>query len=266
MAIPKKIHYCWYGPKPIPKLLQHCINSWKTHLSDYEFMLWNEDNTEFDCDFLRYAYDNEKWAFVSDYVRLKAIYDYGGVYLDTDMLLLKPLDFFLNDECFFVAEHENSIGVSIFGAVKNSFFIKACKSYYLNYDSFKNQSLVPIPKVVTDAYEEYYDKENVFLEDIKLKGLTVYHEDYFYTLPYGKLFDIHNYKKYLKDNSYGVHLWFGSWHFYNELMLIRRKEYSKAFKKMYKTIFIEKKMTLKYFKKVAVAFKDSFQVKNAFKS
>jgi mannosyltransferase OCH1-like enzyme len=262
--IPKIVHYCWFGKKPIPKMLQYCINSWKVHLSDYEIILWNEDNFNFDCDFVREAYNKEKWAFVSDYVRLKVVYDYGGIYLDTDMLLFKPLDFFLNQDCFFVAEHKNSIGVCVFGAASKNDFIKDCTLYYENYN-LKNVTMVPMPKVVTDAYEEKYERRNIFLEDMKLEGLTIYQEDYFYALPYGKLFDIHNYENYLKANSYGVHLWFGSWHSYNELMLIRRKEYSKAFKNIYKTLFVEKKWSFKYLKKVVVAFKESFQVKNAFK-
>jgi mannosyltransferase OCH1-like enzyme len=228
-------------------------------------MLWNEDNSEFDCDFAREAYEKKKWAFVSDYIRLKAVYDYGGIYLDTDMLITRPLDFFLTQDCFFVAEHKNSIGVGVFGAKVNDDFIEKSLNYYKNY-KIGDKAIAPIPKVVTDAYEENYNRDNVFLEDIHLEGLTIYHEDYFYALPYGKLFDIHNYKQYLKENSYGVHLWFGSWHSYNELMLIRRKEYSKALRKMFKTVFIEKKVTVKYFRKVAVAFKESFQVQNAFKS
>src|SRR5690606_8141901 len=98
--LPKKIHYCWFGKKPIPKILKYCIDSWKTQLPDYQFFLWNEGNTAFDCEFINKAYDDKNWAFVSDYVRLKVVYEYGGIYLDTDMLLLKSLDNFLDNECF----------------------------------------------------------------------------------------------------------------------------------------------------------------------
>ncbi len=262
--IPKKIHYCWFGKKTIPIMLQYCIDSWKVQLPDYEIILWNEKNVEFDCEFITKAYKDKNWAFVSDYVRLKVVYEHGGIYLDTDMLLLKPLDDFLENECFFVAEHSNSIGVGIFGAKRHNPFIKDCLQYYTSFKS-KNQSIIPIPKIVTDAFELRYCKPNIFEKNIVVDGLTIYYMDYFYSLPYSKLFDIHNYKKYLKNNSYGIHLWFGSWHSYNELYLIRRKEYSKAVKKILKTIFINKKFGFLYFKKLISAFRDSLKYKNAFR-
>ncbi|HBY68354.1 MAG TPA: hypothetical protein DEG69_11695, partial [Flavobacteriaceae bacterium] len=130
MAVPKTIHYCWFGTNPIPNRLQYCIKSWKKLLPDYTFILWNEENTVFDCDFIKTAYAAKKWAFVADFVRIKSVYDYGGIYMDTDMLLLRPLDSFLNHDCFFVAEHNLSIGVGIFGAEKNNAFIKKCLDTY----------------------------------------------------------------------------------------------------------------------------------------
>src|SRR5690606_128069 len=135
----------------------------------------------------------------------------------------KSLDNFLNNDCFFVAEHTNSIGVGIFGAKEKNAFIKDCLQYYINFES-GNQSIVPIPKIVTDEFEKRFSRQNIFEKTIEIEGLTIYYIDYFYSLPYNKLIDIHNYKKYLTENSYGIHLWFGSWHSYNELYLIRRKE------------------------------------------
>src|SRR5690606_26051366 len=155
MAIPKIIHYCWYGDKPFPKMLQYCIDSWKKHLPDYEFMLWNEDNTECDCNFIRKAYAEKKWAFVSDYVRLKAVFDHGGFYMDTDMLLVKPLDDFLDNQCFFVAEHPKSIGVGIFGAIHQNNFIGLCLESYRKEDA----ELLPIPKIVSNIFLQKYELE-----------------------------------------------------------------------------------------------------------
>lgn len=93
MSIPKVIHYCWFGENPQPESVQHCIQSWKKFCPDYEIIEWNESN--FDCSTNRYcreAYEQKKWAFVSDYARLKIINDQGGIYLDTDVELVKPLD------------------------------------------------------------------------------------------------------------------------------------------------------------------------------
>lgn len=261
MAIPKIIHYCWFGRKPIPKMLQYCIASWYETLPDYQFMLWNEDNTTFDCEFVKTAYEEKKWAFVSDYVRLKVVYEYGGVYMDTDMLLLKPLEDFLYTECFLVAEHSKSIGVGVFGAKKHNYFINLCIKEYQK----PGFEFVPIPKVVSDIFVEEYSMERKFINNIVLNHIRVYTPDYFYSLPYSKLFDIHNYKNYLTTNSYGVHLWDGSWHKYNELVLLRRKEYSKAFERIFKTIFYDKKLGISYLKKVLRAFKDSVFTVNAFK-
>lgn len=261
--IPKIIHYCWFGEKPIPKILQFCIKSWQEQLPDYEFFLWDERNSDFDCEFVIQAYKEKRWAFVSDYIRLQAVYKHGGIYMDTDMLLIRSLSPFMNNDCFFVAEHEKSIGVGVFGAIKNNIFIKDCLDYYKNLNA--DQKYVPIPKVVTDVFQEKYALENIFTKNIFLDGLTIYYLDLFYALPYHKLFDIHNYEKYLTQNSYGVHLWFGSWHSYNEFVLLRRKEYYNALKRILRTIFIERKISLSYIKKLLIAFKDSISVKNAFK-
>lgn len=91
--IPKKIHYCWFGKGEMPELAQKCINSWHKFMPDYEYKLWNEES--FDVNVIPYtreAYEARKYAFVTDYVRLWALYTEGGIYMDTDVEILKPLD------------------------------------------------------------------------------------------------------------------------------------------------------------------------------
>lgn len=103
--IPKIIHYCWFGRKPLPKLALKCIASWKKFLPNYEIKEWNEDN--FDVNQIQYtaeAYKCKKYAFVSDYARFKIMYDYGGIYFDTDVEAIKPLDCIINKGAFWGLE------------------------------------------------------------------------------------------------------------------------------------------------------------------
>ena len=110
--IPKVIHYCWFGGNPKPKLAEKCIKSWKKYCPDYEIVEWNEDNFDISAAplYVRQAYEAKKWAFVTDYVRLEVVYNHGGVYLDTDVELLKSLDSLLDNKAFF--GYENGIHVA----------------------------------------------------------------------------------------------------------------------------------------------------------
>ena len=101
MAIPKIIHYVWMGGKEKPPKIKKCIKTWKKHLKDYEFIEWNEKNFDINSNsFVKKMYENKKWAFVSDYVRAYAIYNYGGIYLDTDVFVIDKLDSLLNSRAF----------------------------------------------------------------------------------------------------------------------------------------------------------------------
>lgn len=92
--IPKIIHYCWFGGNPLPKLAKKCIRSWKKYCKGYEIREWNESNFDISTAplYVRQAYEAKKWAFVTDYVRLYVVHEYGGIYLDTDVQIKKKLD------------------------------------------------------------------------------------------------------------------------------------------------------------------------------
>lgn len=99
--IPKKIHYCWFGDKPFPKLVRNCMDSWREYCPDWEIIRWDESNSApTETTYSRQAYEAGKWAFVSDYVRLKVLWEQGGIYLDTDVELTGPLDGLLEQEGF----------------------------------------------------------------------------------------------------------------------------------------------------------------------
>ena len=108
--IPKKIHYCWFGGKPLPKDVEACIASWKKYCPDYEIVRWDEGNYDVTKHpFMKAAYEAKCWAFVSDYARLDVIAQNGGIYLDTDVELLKNLDPVLEDGCWFAMQQEDSV-------------------------------------------------------------------------------------------------------------------------------------------------------------
>ena len=119
--IPKTIHYCWFGRNPKPKLAEKCIKSWRKYCPDYEIIEWNEDNFDLSaCPlYVRQAYEAKKWAFVTDYVRLMVVFDHGGIYMDTDVELKKPLDTLLGHQGYFGFEDGVHINTGLgFGAVK----------------------------------------------------------------------------------------------------------------------------------------------------
>lgn len=119
--IPKIIHYCWFGRGEKPPLALKCIESWKKYLPDYEIKEWNEDNFDLDeFPYVRQAYDARKFAFVTDVVRLYAIYNQGGVYMDTDVEVLKPIDSLLSYEAVSGFESSNQIPTGLMACEKGS--------------------------------------------------------------------------------------------------------------------------------------------------
>ena len=135
MSIPKIIHYCWFGPNPIPKNEQIYIENWQVKLPEYRFVFWNEES--FDVQSVRYvkqAYDQGKYAFVSDYVRIYALNKYGGIYLDTDVEVLKDFSPFLDHNTFLGFENRTMVGTGIIGTQKNNpLFLKLLR-YYNSHD------------------------------------------------------------------------------------------------------------------------------------
>lgn len=150
--IPKVIHYCWFGNNPKPELVLRCIESWKVHCPDYELLEWNEQN--FDVaqhPFMKAAYEAKKWAFVSDVARLLVVYQYGGIYLDTDVELHMPLDIQLQYECFFAFESAAYIASGLgFGAIKEHPYIKVMIDSYQDA-TFNHKSTISCPQFNTEA-------------------------------------------------------------------------------------------------------------------
>ncbi len=153
--IPKKIHYCWFGGKEKPALAQKCIESWKKYCPDYEIIEWNEDNFDVNiCAYTQYHFQNKKFAFLSDYVRLCVIYQHGGFYFDTDVELKKNIDFLLSYDAVFGFENQQYINTGQgFGAVAQHDTICAMKKCYENLipDSSGAFTVDACPTYNTDA-------------------------------------------------------------------------------------------------------------------
>lgn len=156
--IPKVIHYCWFGGNPLPYEVKKCIKSWEKMCPDYEIKQWNESNFDIsDNTFARVAYENKAWAFVSDYARLKIVFDYGGIYLDTDVELLKSLDHLLDNKCYIGIQQAQSLcqtGLG-FGAEKNSYIVEKMLEKYSNIEFDVNKKLelaCPILNVNVKSY------------------------------------------------------------------------------------------------------------------
>ena len=132
MSIPKILHYCWFGGKPKPPLAEKCIRSWKKFCPDFEIQEWNESN--FDLEqvpaYVRQAYEAGRWAFVTDYVRLRALTEVGGVYLDTDVEIVRPLDPFLKHEAFAGFEHLERVQTGVLACRKGFPLFQEFLAYY----------------------------------------------------------------------------------------------------------------------------------------
>lgn len=131
--IPKIIHYCWFGHGRLPRMARKCIKSWKKKMPDYKIMVWNELNFDVHCcKYVEEAYVAKKYAFVSDYARLSALDKFGGVYLDTDVEVLKSLDQFLQCPAFVGFESTEKVGSGIIGSEPHGCLVREWLEDYKN--------------------------------------------------------------------------------------------------------------------------------------
>ena len=129
--IPKIIHLCWLSGDPYPAKIDRCLKSWEKYLPDYDVMLW--DTNRFDLNssvWVRQAYEKKKYAFAADYIRFFALYNYGGIYLDSDVEVLKKFDDLLDLPYFMGAEKAQTPEAAIIGAEKGCDWVKQCLDYY----------------------------------------------------------------------------------------------------------------------------------------
>lgn len=206
MSIPKTIHYFWFGGNELTDLTKKCIKSWKKYCPDYELKLWNESNFDIHCcKFVEEAYKEKKYAFVTDYARFWVLNQEGGIYLETDSELLKPIDEFLEVGAFLGLGKDN-VTLSIIGCVKNHSLCTRVLEYYKNHsfiNSDKSYNMIPINNIVNNILiEEYGLERKNKLQNLK-DNICVYPTNYFLTdWTYGDLYS---------PERYVFHYGEGSW-------------------------------------------------------
>lgn len=205
--IPKKIHYCWFGGKELPKLAKKCINSWKKYCPDYEIVRWDESNFDINSNqYVKEAYENKKYAFVTDYVRLYALYNEGGVYMDTDVEVIKKIDKFLENKAFSGFENETEIPTGIMASEAKLDIFKELLDYYTDRHFVMGDGTLDVTSNVTTITNIMLEKglnQNNSLQT--LNDFTFYPKDYFCPIDYSTK------KKNITENTHTIHWFSGSW-------------------------------------------------------
>ena len=209
--IPKIIHYCWFGGNPLPEAAEKCIESWKKYCPDYEIKEWNESNFDINCcAYVREAYQAKKWAFVSDYARFKILYEYGGLYFDTDVELIKSFDDITETGNFMGCEKDTALfvapglglgtvpGLNLYAELLAAYHIR----HFLNTDGTYNQKTVV--DYTTEVLKKYGLKNK---NEIQLVAdVYIYPKEYFCPLNYdtGEMN--------ITEKTHSIHHYTATWH------------------------------------------------------
>lgn len=242
--IPKKIHYIWIGNNEKPKKIIECIASWKKFMPDYEIIEWNEKNFNInECEYAKEAYHNKKWAFVSDYIRFKVLYENGGIYLDTDVELLKkiPKNILLNNS-FTGVESSGKVSPGlIYACKKNDLIAKYMIDKYCTLKFDKN-NLITVNEIITEYLKKFGFKENNKFQVIS--NLAIYPDDFFC----GFDLDVKEIK--ITQNTISIHHYLGSWYkrtLKNKLQYCLKKYL--GVEKYRKILYLKRKLSEKWRKK-----------------
>jgi hypothetical protein len=226
--IPKIIHFCWLSKDPYPKQIQHCMDSWEKYLPDYKMMHWNFDIFDINQSlWVKQAFETKNYAFAADYIRLYSLFTNGGIYLDTDVEVIKKFDDLLN-QSYFIGE-ENSptrkIEAAVIGAEKETEWVKKCLDYYKDRVFVDKDGICdtkPLPDIILSVLQQNYELNyvwhpNKFVNDNRI--ISVLPIDYFSPKKWNDatVFNV-------TSNTYTIHHFNASWKSAKDrrlLMLIR---------------------------------------------
>ena len=218
--IPKKIHYCWFGGNPLPELALRCIESWKKYCPDYEIIRWDESNYDVTKNkYMHQAYENKRWGFVPDYARLDIIYNHGGIYLDTDVEIIKPIDELLELEAFAGVEQDSkyvALGLG-FGAHQGHQTIKQMRDFYneLLFEEKGQLNLTPAPKINNEVLQalgySFSEKVGNFC------SMTIFPSEYFCPVNY------HTNELTITEKTYSIHHYTASWYDETQIYALKLK-------------------------------------------
>ena len=208
MKIPKIIHYCWFGPKPIPDLEKSCIKTWKKYFPDYELKFWNEDTFDINASkFTREAFNKKYYAFVSDFARAVILRKYGGIYLDTDIEILSNFENLLYDhDAVLGFENRTFVGTALMAFIPNHPIIIELENYYKNLSFISQNGNIEIqanPSILADILIKHNIKMNGAEQEVE--GLKIYKRNVFFPKKISEnVFEI-------TQDSLAIHHFSGSW-------------------------------------------------------
>lgn len=197
--IPKIFHYCWFGGNQLCDLSRKCMKSWEKICPDYEVMHWDESGIDLTDPFIAENIEKKQWAFVADYVRLQKLAEFGGIYLDTDMELVKSPDDLLHLPCFIGEEKPGRVNSAYLGAEPEHPFVTECLEFMVERFNSSRPYLIA-PEVCSQVIGNHPE-------------VTVFPPEYFYPYnPYNDRADNHQLMfSDITENTYAIHHWAKSW-------------------------------------------------------
>lgn len=249
--IPKKIHYCWFGGNELPELAKQCISSWKKYLPDYEIIEWNESNYDIEKNrYIREAYSKKKYAFVSDFARFDILYNYGGIYFDTDVEIIKDITNLIEKGSFVGLESPGLIntGLGMAGSINEKIFKEVIDSY--EKDSFINSDGTMNLKTVVYRVSEIFEIYGLSKKDEFqfIRNINIYPVEYFCPKS-PKTMNL-----LITNNTYTIHHYDASWIDYRtRQLMIEKSNITNKIKNQHVASVLKKFCVIK---KILLSYKD----------